>query len=90
MAGFFTAAGFICRAVAAGSGGPADCHKGLRDVGMACVELQAAVADNVVCLEDQGVFDVRVIDELADGGEKGFDVLIDAVAHAGRVDADIR
>ena len=72
MAGFFAAAGFIGWAVAAGGCGPADSHKGLRNVGMPGVELQTPVADNVVCLEHQGVFDVGVIDELPDGREKAF------------------
>ena len=51
MAGFFAAAGFIGRAVAACGGGPADSHKGLRDIGVPGVKLQTAVADNVVGLE---------------------------------------
>ena len=39
---------------------------------MTGVKLNAAVADVVVCLEHQGVFDVGVIDELPDGREKAF------------------
>ena len=61
MAGFFAAAGFVGGAVAAGGSGAADCHKGLRNVGVPGVKLQAPVADNVVCLEHQGVFNVGVV-----------------------------
>ena len=89
MAGFFTAAGFVGRAVAAGGGGAADCHEGLRDIGMPGVKLQTAVADNVVRLEHQGVLDVGVVNKLTDGRKERFHVLIHAVADAGGVDADI-
>lgn len=77
MAGFFAAAGFIGRAVATGGGGATDCHKGLRYVGVSGVKLQTAVADNVVGLEYQGVFNVGVVDKLPDGRKERFHVLID-------------
>lgn len=88
MAGFFAAAGFVSRAVSAGGGGAADSHKGLRNVGVSCVKLQTAVADNVVCLEHQGVFDVRVVDKFPHGRKERFHVLVNTVTDAGRVDAD--
>ncbi len=89
MAGFFAAAGFIGRTVAAGGGGATDCHKGLRYVGVSGVKLQTAVADNVVGLEYQGVFNVGVVDKLPHGRKERFHVLVDTVTDAGRVDADI-
>ncbi len=58
MARFFAAAGFVGRAVSTGGGGAADSHKGLRNVGVPGVKLETAVADNVVRLEHQGIFDV--------------------------------
>ena len=82
MAGFFAAAGFVGRAVSAGGGGAADSHKGLRNVGVSRVKLQTAVADNVVCLEHQGVFDVGVVDKLPDSGKERFYVLINTVPDA--------
>ena len=48
------------------------------------VKLQTAVADNVVCLEHQGVFDVGVVDKLPDGRKERFHVLVDTVTDAGR------
>ena len=89
MAGFFAAAGFIGRAVATGGGGATDCHKGLRYVGVSGVKLQTAVADNVVGLEYQSVFNVGVVDKLPDGRKERFHVLINPVTDACRVDADI-
>lgn len=53
------------------------------------VKLQTAVADNVVCLEHQGVFDVGVIDKLPHGREKAFYVFINTVTDAGGVNADV-
>lgn len=53
------------------------------------VKLQTAVADNVVGLEYQGVFNVGVIDKLPDGRKKRFHVLVNSVTDAGRVDTDI-
>lgn len=90
MAGFFAAARFVGRAVAAGGSGTADCHKGLRNVGVSGVKLQTAVADNVVCLEHQGVFDVGVVDKLPHGRKERFHVLVDTVTDTGRVNADTR
>lgn len=89
MAGLFAAAGFIGWTVAAGGGGAADSHKGLRNVGVPGIKLQTAVADNVVRLEHQGIFDVRVVDKLPHGRKERFYVLINTVPDAGRVDADI-
>ena len=83
MAGFFAAAGFVGRAVAAGGGGAADSHKGLRNVGVPGVKLQTAVADNVVCLEYQGVFDVGVVDKLPYCREKVFYVQVNTMTNAG-------
>ncbi|CAK0661076.1 hypothetical protein FGAF1005_10810 [Escherichia coli] len=53
------------------------------------VKLQTAVADNVVGLEYQRVFNVGVVDKLPDGRKERFHVLINPVTDAGRVDADI-
>ncbi len=53
------------------------------------VKLQTAVADDVVGLEHQGVFDVGVVDKLPHGRKERFHVLVDTVTDAGRVDADI-
>ncbi len=61
MAGFFAAAGFVGGAVPACGGGAADSHKRLSDIGVSGVKLQTVVADNVVGLEHQGVFDVGVV-----------------------------
>lgn len=87
MAGFFAAAGFVGGAVAAGGGGAADCHERLRNVGVSGVKLQTAVADNVVGLEHQGVFDVGVVDKLPDRGKERFHVLVNAVPDSA-TDAD--
>ncbi|CHG47846.1 Uncharacterised protein [Salmonella enterica subsp. enterica serovar Typhi] len=53
------------------------------------VKLQTAVADNVVRLEHQGVFDVGVVDKLSYCWKKVFYVQVNTVTDAGRVDADI-
>lgn len=82
-------AGFVGRAVSAGGGGAADSHKGLRNVGVSGVKLQTAVADNVVYLEHQGVFDVGVIDKLPHGREKAFYNFINTVTDAGGINADV-
>lgn len=55
---------------------------------MSGIKLQTAVADNVVCLEHQGVFDVGVVDKLPHGRKERFHVFVDTVTDAGRVDAD--
>lgn len=47
------------------------------------------MTDNVVRLQHQGVFHVRVVDKLLHRREKHLHVFIDAQADAGRVDADI-
>lgn len=56
---------------------------------MSGVKLQTAVADNVVGLEYQGVFNVGVVDKLPDGWKKRFHVLVNPVADTCRVDADV-
>ena len=56
---------------------------------MSGVKLQTAVADNVVGLEYQGVFNVGVVDKLPDGRKERFHVLINPVTDTCRVDADI-
>lgn len=89
MADFFAAAGFIGRTVAAGRGGFADRHKRLHNVEVAGVKLQPLAGDDVVSLQHQGVFNVRVIDKLFQLREVVFDVLVHTQPDASGVDADI-
>nr|ACJ06273.1 terminase ATPase subunit [Photorhabdus luminescens] len=89
VTGFLAAAGLIGRAVAAGGGRTADSHKTLCNVGLAGVKLQPTMVDNVPCLKYQRVFNGGVIDKFPHGREKFFDVLVNPMPDAGRVNADI-
>lgn len=51
------------------------------------VSLQTAVAENVVGLEYQGIFDVGVVDKLTDGRKERLHVLVGA--DVGGVDTDM-
>ncbi len=56
---------------------------------VAGVKLHSPAADGVVGFKYQGHFSSVVVNKLFHLREKGFHVLIDAEADAGRVDADI-